>query len=386
MELHLRYDDRYHFSSPVTKISDPSVLTLTSASDAVATGIGTCEVTLEQGEICTVTVSAAPLSVLLIIGQSNGEGSTVGENEICDGERVKSVICPEGQVYTTYAWSTLGHARRVAGIDSQTAFTPESAPKFVASSLTSDVSRAGTPLEYSLSAFTAERQGKVGFDSALAFNWNRLTGEKVWVVNCAAGSTAIEAWLPEADRYENCVALMRQVNETLNEEIARGHYTLSKFAAFWLQGESNKADTCEEYTAKFETMYSSMKKDLILSDGHGLDGMGIVSVRSFLHTNDEQDLCDNGPRQAQRNAVCAKEGLFADVFRACAVNDLWVTDFAVADYWDAVYPNSVYPFQTHEPYENPKTIAQVHNSIHYFQPGYNEIGMTSARAALANLK
>lgn len=39
MELHLSYDDRYHFSSPVTKISDPAVLTLTSASDAVAAGI-----------------------------------------------------------------------------------------------------------------------------------------------------------------------------------------------------------------------------------------------------------------------------------------------------------------------------------------------------------
>ena len=71
---------------------------------------------------------------------------------------------------------------------------------------------------------------------------------------------------------------------------------------------------------------------------------------------------------------------------ACAVNDLWVSPEGVAQYWETKYPNSQYPFScSAESYRNPTTIEEVHNRVHYNQPGYNEIGMVCAHSAWKQL-
>ena len=206
------------------------------------------------------------------------------------------------------------------------------------------------------------------------------------MVNCAAGSTFIRQWIPGGDRYERCVALMAQVRATLAEEIAKGHYVLNRYVAFWLQGESDKTESREGYLQLFEEMVSNLKKDILLPQDKTLDGVGLISVRAFTCVRDESDICDNGPRLAQKDAVCATEGICADVFRACAVNDLWISDAAVEDYWEAVYPNSEYPYASHVSYRNPTAMEEIHNRVHYLQPGYNEIGMVSARMALRFLQ
>ena len=404
VDLTLKYDDRYTFPDAIEDVETVSVSSQQTGTDkpddrvlrkksnadrnvGIAIGVGEAKVTLKSGQVYNVTVEPAPLSVLLIIGQSNGEGSTTGEPEVYNKARNQSIVCEEGQVYSTYGWSTVGHATYVAGFSSSNPLTTKNAENFVARTLTTTSSRGGGTLEYPLNTLSSVGKGKTGFDSGLAWNWHELTGDKVWVVNCAAGSTAIEVWQPGAVRYDNCVALMKQVRATLEEEIAAGHYTLNSFSAFWLQGESNKESTEAEYFALLENMYANLKKDVLLAEEKPMDGMGIVMVRAFATTDPSVDTVDNGPRKAQKAAISASDGVFADVYLACIENDKWISNQAVAQYWEEAYPGSEYPFRIQTgTYKNPRTIAEVHNGVHYLQPGYNEIGIVAARNAVAYLR
>jgi len=403
VKLTLKYDDRYTFPDAIEDVETVSVTSKVSGTDrpdreiirrksqlykseGIACGVGQAKVTLKNGQIFEVTVEPAPLSVLLILGQSNGEGSTTGEAEVYNKARSQSILCEEGQVYSTYGWSTVGHSTYVAGFTSQNPLTVNTADDFVARSLTASSARSGDPLLYPLNTLSPAGRGKTGFDSGLAWSWREKTGDKVWVVNCAAGSTAIEVWQPGQVRYENCVALMKQVRATLEEEIAAGHYTMGNFLYFWLQGESNKTTEEADYLRMFETMHGALKEDVKLAGDKTLEGCGIVMVRAFETTMPSRDTVDNGPRLAQKAAVAATEGVCADVFLACIANDGWITDSGVLRYWEGRYPQSEYPFPLRTEYENPMRISEIHNGVHYLQPGYNEIGVVSGSAAAQRLR
>lgn len=398
--LSLKYDDRHTFPAKITDImtlsvtskqvggntADKEVIKIKSSTEpkvGVACGVGQAKVKLANGKIYLVTVTAAPISVLLITGQSNSEGSTTGDAAVYNKAREQSIVCEEGQIYSTYAWSTVGHATTVAGLQSDSALSTQNAKSFVAKSLTSDVSRGGSALLYPLNSLSEKGNGKVGYDSALAWNWNRLTGQKVWVVNCAAGSTYIEDWQPGNIRYKNCIALMYEVASTLKAEIEAGHYTLNHFLYFWLQGENDSKSTKEYYYEKLKTLHTNLKSSLSIC-GKTLDGGGNIMVRAFNVQNPSQDTVDNGPRVAQKTAINETGGAFADYFLACNVNDQWISNANISDYWSKAYPNSKYPFTSRaQTYQNPTTIAEVHTGVHYLQPGYNEIGIEAAKNAIA---
>lgn len=399
--LTLRYDDRFVFPDAIASIEtlqvngqDTEVIRIKSDLDrdvGVACGIGTAKVTLQNGDVYKVTVEKAPISVFLLIGQSNTEGSTTTDASVYVKARNQSILCEEGQIYSTYAWSQNYQSERVAGLPRLAPLTVDSADYFVAESLTSENSRDGRPLKYPLNSLSAGEKGKVGYDSGFAWKWNQLTGEKVWVVNCGAGNTAISVWQPGAERYDNCVALMKQVKATMEEEIAAGHYELKNFAYFWLQGESDSgnhgttATAQADYSTMLETMHTNLKKDVTI-DGKALEGCGIIMVRAFTQ-KPATDTKDNAIRLAQKAAIAATDGAFADVYLACIENDKWITDPAVKQYWEEKYPDSQYPFQVHaQAYENPVDIATVHNGIHYMQPGYNEIGIVTAQTAFEYLR
>ena len=410
VNLTLKYDDRYTFADAIENIETLSVTSKVAGTDkadgavlkkksnlhrdvGIACGVGTARVTLKNGSVYLVTVTPAPISVFLMIGQSNTEGSTVGGDDpaVCKAARDQSIVCEEGQIYSTYAWSTTGHATYVAGFSSSNKLSVSNAKNFVASSLTSSVSRGGTQLEYPLNSLSAGKRGKSGYDSGLAWKWHELTGEKVWVVNCGAGSTTIQVWQPGQVRYDNCVAIMDNVRATMDAEVAAGHYELKSFAYFWLQGESNSVNNADlldkaGYLKQFETLHTNLKKDVYLTDKK-LEGCGMIMVRAFTTSNPATDTKDTGPRLAQKEAIAATSGVFADVFEACTENDKWITVKGVRDYWNEKYPNSVYPFRVHaQTYTNPTAIATVHTGIHYLQPGYNEIGIVSATNALDYLR
>lgn len=402
IDLVLRYDDRYTFPDAIEDVETLTVTSRISGSEradakilrrksnlyraeGIACGVGTARVTLKNGQVYNVTVQPAPISVLLILGQSNGEGSTTGEAEVYNKARSQSVLCEEGQIYSTYGWSTAGHATYVAGLGNQNPLMVNTADSFVAKTLTTTSSRSGETLKYPLNSLSPAGIGKTGFDSGLAWSWHEATGDKVWVVNCAAGSTAIEVWQPGEVRYENCVALVAQVRATLEEEIAAGHYELKNYLYFWLQGESNKTTSEEDYRRMFETMHSSLKEDAKLVGEKELEGCGLIMVRAFETTMPSRDTVDNGPRLAQKAAAAATEGVCADVFMACIANDQWITDKGVAQYWDRTYPDGEFPYPLRTEYDFPIRISEVHNGVHYFQPGYNEIGAVSGAAAAEHL-
>ena len=124
-QITLKYDDRSTFKKEKkenkiisvksdnvqTGGEDSEVLKIQEGSDnkVVAAGCGKAVVELKSGKKIGVTVKAAKISLLLLIGQSNMEGSPdkLGSLEEYQNEYV---VNKEGKVYSTYGPSTLSHS------------------------------------------------------------------------------------------------------------------------------------------------------------------------------------------------------------------------------------------------------------------------------------
>ena len=236
-----------------------------------------------------VTVEPAALTLMYIMGQSNAEGWCSSNTGY---DRSVSVACEEGKVYSTYAPST-SQSEKMAGLSFSAYCTEDNASDFVAGALRGDQSISGKNLEYSLDTLTEGKGGKTGLDSGLAYEWNRLTGDKVWVVNTAWGGTPISNWLPGKVYYNRSLAVNQLVMKTYQAEIEAGHYRAGKNLAVWLQGEANKQTESDEYYNSFQSVYNGMLGAL------GLDRFGVVMVRSDegSRTN-EDDISMSGPRIA----------------------------------------------------------------------------------------
>ena len=182
-----------------TDEADAAVLRYYTQGDRIiAAGTGTATLVVD-GEEYSVVVSPAPITLVIITGHSIGYGS--------QGNTTESVLCDAGQVYNTTLtikaedWrnslkgSTLGYISRdkVANSDA----------------LTSDA---------------GDVKGTKGVASALAYEWNRLTGEKIWIVNCAVGGSALNQWQPGTDWFNFTVEAMNFASEVLKNEVAAGHY------------------------------------------------------------------------------------------------------------------------------------------------------------------
>lgn len=408
IDLELQYDDRYTFPSgvktietrtvtsrqPGTDQADLKVVTVQSnwqTDTLLAVGTGTATVTLYDGTVYNVTVSPAPLSIFLIIGQDNAEGYTGTTEEVYKTARNQSIRCEEGKIYSTYAWSDSDQAFTVAGIQNLNTLSVSSASSFVAKTLRSGVTETNQPLSYPLNSLSKDGKGKTGIDSGLAWKWNELTGDKVWIVNCAATGSSIRQWTPgwipaatdpvQTRCYENCIALMNEVAKTVSREILAGHYSLSRTFYFLLQGEADREMDELTYSTFLQQLHVGLTND-VKFDGQPFEAGGILSVRAYSQTGDWEDVTDNGPRLAQKAAVAAADGAFFNVFSACDVNDQWVEDGLVETYWAELYPESKYPFILQKgTYENPTTVAQVYTGTHYLQIGYNEMGIVAAQNA-----
>lgn len=396
--LTMAYDDRYTFGADIVSIETISVTSkqvgtttldaevLATAADntktCVAVGVGTAKVTLANGMKYTVAVSPAKISVALLVGQSNAEGWGT------EAKRKLSIACPEGQVYSSYGFSNTDFAR-INGITATAsdALSETTAKNFVATSLTSNVSYGGIKLLYPLNSMTESGKGKIGIDSGLAYEWNKLTGEKIWVVNCGHGGSSITTWVPGGTNYKECIALMSYVKQTMEAEIAAGHYELSQFMYFWCQGEADNSWMAQaDYYENLKLVHNGLKTDLTLN-GKTLGYGGNIIVYANGENNGVLDIADTGVRSAQKQACAETTGDFADFYMACDVNEQWVTAEGVTTYWETKYPGSVYPFTLQEgAYTNPTTVDQVEgDKIHYMGPAYNEIGIVCADHAYATL-
>ena len=419
--LSMQYDDRYDVAGKTVEIvdagtptsykvgygvqaetPDESVVTLVGEK-IIATGIGTATVKFD-GVLHEITVEPAPISLILLIGQSNMRGS--------EGNPNQSIICPDGKVYSTY-----GDDR---GADN-TAMTENNATHYAASALAGEycsINVEGTTdclSGYPINMLTADGTGKIGPDSGFAYEWVKQTGEKIWVVNAAHGGTSITTWQENGVNYKEAVKLFSACQETLKNEIAAGHYTLSHMGYFWCQGCSDRGRTAEWYVEQYLAMHENLKENLTFD--HDSDEStkeisfefgGIIPVRvgstatcyrdgvyqvsnPYNYHESFVDLRFSGPKVAQY--WMANNPELEDIWLVCNIGEDWVWmpdgTNGVEEYFNAHYQNGTVDYDTQvkqsASWYKPTTPAAVHDSIHYNQIGYNEIGRESVRNALIML-
>ena len=421
--MSLRYDDHLDMSGKTVEIIDAGMPTsyqvgygveenavldtavVTLKGDTlVATGIGTATVKVD-GETYEITVTAAPISLLLLIGQSNMRGS--------EGNANQSIVCPDGMVYATFG-DDRGDAEGIMNVNNAT--------NFAASALTGEYSTINVNGStenlsyYPINSLTEAGKGTFGPDSGFAYEWVKQTGEKVWVVNAAHGGSSITSWQPNATNFKKAVLLFSACQETLRKEIAAGHFTLSHMGYFWCQGCNDYNWTAEKYVTNYLAMHDGLKSTLSfdhdsnsVTDSVIFEFAGIIPVRAGHDYNDGyredeytdtasykfyesfMDLQMTGPRVAQY-WMCNNPEL-EDIWMVCNIGEDWVWmpdgTNGVSDYFQSHYVNGTVDYTTQvaqkASWYTPTTPAAVHDSIHYNQIGYNEIGRESVRNALIML-
>ncbi|MBQ3237233.1 MAG: hypothetical protein IJA92_06860, partial [Oscillospiraceae bacterium] len=378
-------------------VSDDAIIAI-DGDKLIATGIGTAKVRID-GVLYEVTVETAPISLLLLIGQSNMEGMVGNANQ--------SIACEEGKVYSTYA--------KANGLTGDAGLTPENAGNYVPSALTGEysvVNTNGTDEKlsgYPVNSLAESGTGKYGMDSGIAYEWVKQTDEKVWVINAAHGASSISSWQKGQSNYEEAVALFSACQNVLKKEIAAGHYSFSRMGYYWCQGCADEQQTAEWYANKYIAMHENLKTDLAFNadinentEDTVFEFGNIILVMAghenatgyrkgvYKDTSDEffatfKELEMRGPRVAQ--IWLANNPEYEDIHIVCTLAQDWVTmpdgSDGVAEYFAKHYEDGIvdYPTQTKQKdaWYKPTSPAEVKNSIHYYQIGYNEVGREAAR-------
>lgn len=407
-KITLKYDDRYTFKKEIKEIKtisvksdnvqtggkDNEVLKVQEGSNnkVIAAGCGKAVVELKSGKKIGVTVKAAKISLLLLIGQSNMEGSPdkLGSLEEYQNEYV---LNKEGKVYSTYGPSTLSHSLTNGCFKTVspklTIWNPD---EYVPGSLTDNSSEKEWKRTNNLTN-TEQATGKTGIDGALAKEWVKRTDEKVWLVNAAHSGSSIDTWLPGKERTNNnfwqAVSLYKTCEQLLSKEIEAGHYKLSHKGYFWLQGETDENMSAKKYLEKFLKMHNGIKNEL----GTGrvkkyknvdkkIEFAGILMVRAHGDPTDNTDLYMTGPRKAQYYMCNSSKEKFKDIYLASHISEDWVTDAGVDAYFKSKYPSIEKYLEFNnmkkQDVQIPSKVEDVHQSVHYTQLGYNELGRDAA--------
>ena len=352
-----------------------------------AAGTGTAVVCLTAPDgsntvYVNVTVSPAELTLMFVSGQSNAEGWCSANTGY---QREYSIAAEEGTVYSTYVPSSnLSVANSITGLSFSGSCTSSNADDYVPGALageSQDTSISGEKLEYKGNTLTTVGSGKTGMDSGLAYEWQKLTGDKVWVVNASWGGSSIISWVPGRTLYERAETVYDLVYQTYCAEIKAGHYIAGDQLMFWLQGEQDKNMEISAYGEYFEEMYEGLMEDFSY-----LDGIGVVTVRSSVGSYvDEDELQMTAPRVIQYAA--GNNRSYEKLYVVSNANEQWVSDGGVQSYFQSRYGERIddddYPIRT--PVVTPVSMSQIHSDIHYSQLGHNENGVTAAEGLYSAL-
>ena len=290
-DIELLYDDRKELSSLVdtegeVTVSNEVVTSYkvgTTAKDAhvlvyqdgVLYAVGTGTATLTVGDKSyNVTVKPAPISLFMITGHSIGAGQ--------EGNGTQSVVVEAGQAYSSYHQNSLD-VTKVDGYG-------------LGWGSENRVGNSGIMRWDSygqLDAYAPGEGGNTGAGSGFAYRWNQLTGEKVWVINIAIGGSCINEWLPgtkghntsyDLNYYNQTVSKFTYAQKILKNEVAAGHYTLSKqgilnFSGYNFSWYNNWS--AESLQQDYEILRNAYETELtkVDIDGDGKsDGLDIMGM------------------------------------------------------------------------------------------------------------
>ena len=207
-----------------------------TSGDLIAVGIGSAVITVD-GTAYHVSVESAPISLVLIIGHSIGAGQT--------GVPAESVLCEPGQAYSTHYLPLKESDSAGVGIGYAASSKPEN-----------------------IDALTAPGNGVQGSASGLAYRWNQLTGEKIWVLNAAKGGSCLNEWVQGSKNYQMAVDLFRYAEAVLANEIAAGHYRLKDMAVIYHSNANYKYKkvtyTDEDGKKWLDSLRTGLNTDLLM--------------------------------------------------------------------------------------------------------------------------
>lgn len=379
-----------------TKTRDNKLLDKISDTSCHAVGTGYCYVEIvpnylideykskgnevEGVKIVNLFISPAPLNMVYVCGQSDAYGLT--SDNLVDingvGKIQDSVLCPKGQVYSTLFPYYDIKGKEVSGISDIGEGTFINYLSYLPSSLTSSNSLYNSQLSYPLNSLTANGHGKTGPDSGFAYEYNRLSNEKVWIINTAVGNSQIANWEKGSYYYELSLLVYKKCNEIRDEEIKANHYTKSRQIILWMQGDGDIFTEFDEYYYGFIDMLDSFDIDL------GYDIFSMIISRSSVVDGDYNGYWDLSliyPRVIQNYFANSID--YPKVFLTSRVNELWITENDIKKYFKDIYPSGHldYPLRLNSTirFNLPDSLELVHGDIHFGQAGHNENGIDSAK-------
>ena len=395
--LRLYYDDRFPVGEYQVSLGDqqcdskkagtnePDDAVITQVDNQlIATGCGTCMATFSKEGVSyavTITVTAAPISLVMVTGHSLGAGEK--------GDPAESVVCEAGQAYSTYA-----KAGDLA-VDNASDFVPAALGYGDSETTVADIN-----------AFTSSGDGVQGEDSAFAYYWNQLTGEKIWVLNAARSGTCLqEYWLPSLTDSRNnnfwrAVALFKAAETVLSHEIEAGHYELKHMGIInHSAANSDENLTIDDYTEKYLSMWNGFKSELQMTINgvdRTVDFLGITPFWQSVNTT-----ALNNAKIV--NYYMGTSAAYSDIYITTDIGRQWGSDAGVRAYFEGKYPSGTVDYTTHSgsiqlptrrgsgaPQESADkqdygTDTVFGDISHYRQVGYNEIGKDMAHNLVSSL-
>ena len=329
--------------------------------ELVATATGSA-IIVADGEEYEFKVLPAPITVALIIGHSLGMGSK--------GNPEQSVKCELGQVYASHMSDAL-----FKNVDDTTGLGMN-APKRPNGI---DTLCDGT--------------GRQGTDGAIGFEWNRISGEKIFVLNSAIGGSCVNQWIEGSAYHRNSLKLLNAALKVVKNEVTAGHYdykttTLISFSTanfyynnnIFVDGKTEL--TAEEIKGWHDSIWDGFQRGVTVDvDGDGKnDTPESIGFNPLWEANASGLDKFNYDKHAIYYMAASKE--YPHVFIISHESRSWQTWEGI----EATFPEIDY--ETHKtPVKAPTKFTDVSaDNVHLTQLGYNALGQEIARNLYAYLQ